>query len=201
MHKSFYSKFIFSYTVTLNLYYQLNVSWNCLQSPSQIHTLYLHLSTLSCFLCFSENVLSKVTKVSPGTVIEKTAWISQHNFVPLITPSVLKIFFLLRCTILHSSVLLSAPPPCPLPNLICGLIFLSDCYFIRFFVAPPFFSHTHTLTEEILPVPIVLINSDLPTPSYLPLLKFSSHAHLLSGKLHLCVSQEPQNCQSLPANL
>lgn len=145
MHKSFYSKFIFSYTVTLNLYYQLNVSWNCLQSPSQIHTLYLHLSTLSCFLCFSENVLSKVTKVSPGTIIEKSAWISQHNFVPLITPSVLKIFFLLRCTILHSSVLLSAPPPMPLTQSHLWAYLSFRLLFYKILCGTPFFfSHSYS---------------------------------------------------------
>lgn len=58
--------------------------------------------------------------------------------------------------------------------------------FYKILCGTPFFSHTHTVIEEILSIPIVLINSDLPTPSYLPLLKFSSYAHLLSGQLHLC---------------
>lgn len=50
----------------------------------------------------------------------------------------------------------------------------------------PFF-FSHTLTQEILPISMSLIKTDLLTPSLLPLLKFNSYSHLPSGELHLCV--------------
>lgn len=83
-----------------------------------------------------------------------------------------------------------------LASLICGLIFLSNCYSKRVFMAF-FFSHTHTLIEQILPIFMALINIGLLTPSSLPLLKFNSYIYLPSGQLHwLCPTGASKSSKS-----